>query len=164
MADYLNVNYIEAAPATSQIKSILQNKEMTIDERVEELYKLSQQLPYWNSHIITSNITIILIFVRRSPYLKYLIYWQILQCCIFIQYLLSIGVITMQHQIERTVLFSNGDSRHDILYSEAFLQLLVSVIKNRNRPMIIVLPRTLTLGLSSDEIKLVILWFTKINE
>jgi hypothetical protein len=163
MADHLNVHYIEAAPAT-QIKSILQNKEMTIDERVEELYELSQQLPYWNSHIVTSNITIILIFVRRSPYLKYLIYWQILQCCIFIQYLLSIGVITMQHQIERTVLFSNGDSRHDILYSEAFLQLLVSVIKNRNRPMIIVLPRTLTLGLSSDEIKLVILWFTKINE
>jgi hypothetical protein len=30
--------------------------------------------------------------------------------------------------------------------------------------MIIVLPRTLTLGLSADEIKLVILWFTKINE
>ena len=30
--------------------------------------------------------------------------------------------------------------------------------------MIIVLPRTLTLGLSADEIELVILWFTKINE
>jgi hypothetical protein len=107
MANHLNVNYIEAAPATSLIKSILQNNEKTIDERVEELYELSRQLPYWNSHIVTSNITIILIFVRRSPYLIYIIYWQILQCCILIQYLLSIGFIPMQHQIERTVLFSN---------------------------------------------------------
>ena len=164
MANHLNVNYIEAAPATSLIKSILQNNEKTIDERVEELYELSRQLPYWNSHFVTSNITIILIIVRRSPKLKYLIYWQILQCCILIQYLLSIGFIPMQHQIERTVLFSNGDSRHDILNSVAFLNVLVSVIKNRNRPMIIVLPRTLTLGLSADEIELVILWFTKINE
>jgi hypothetical protein len=77
MANHLNVNYIEAAPATSLIKSILQNNEKTIDERVEELYELSRQLPYWTSQIVTSNITIILIFVRRSPYLYYLIYWQI---------------------------------------------------------------------------------------
>ena len=102
--------------------------------------------------------------VRRSPYIIYLIYWQILQCCLFILYLLSIGDIPMQHHIERTVLFGNGDSRYDILYSEAFQQLLEIVIKNRNRPMTIVLPRTLTLGLSANEIEIVILLFTKINK
>jgi uncharacterized DUF497 family protein len=80
-----------------------------------------------------------------------------------ILYLLSIGDIPMQHLIERTVLFSNGDSRHDILYSEALQQLLDRVIKNRNRPMIVVLSRTLTLGLSASEIEIVILFFTKIN-
>jgi len=118
MADYLNVNYITSASSASRIMSIIQNNEMTIDERVEEIYKLSQQLPCWNSLIVTSNITIILIFVWRSPWLIYLIYWQILQCCLFIIYLLSIlGDIPMQHHIERTVLFGNGDSRYDILYS-----------------------------------------------
>jgi len=107
MADHLNVNYITSAPSASRIKSIIQNNEMTVDERVEEIYKLSQQLPCWNR-----------IMVRRSPYIIYLIYWQILQCCLFILYLLSIGDIPMQHHIERTVLFGNGDSRYDILYSE----------------------------------------------
>ena len=164
MADHLNVNYITSAPSASRIKSIIQNNEMTVDERVEEIYKLSQQLPCWNSHIVTSNIMIIIIMVRRSPYIIYLIYWQILQCCLFILYLLSIGDIPMQHHIERTVLFGNGDSRYDILYSEAFQQLLEIVIKNRNRPMTIVLPRTLTLGLSANEIEIVILLFTKINK
>jgi hypothetical protein len=153
MADHLNVNYITSAPSASRIKSIIQNNEMTVDERVEEIYKLSQQLPCWNR-----------IMVRRSPYIIYLIYWQILQCCLFILYLLSIGDIPMQHHIERTVLFGNGDSRYDILYSEAFQQLLEIVIKNRNRPMTIVLPRTLTLGLSANEIEIVILLFTKINK
>ena len=54
MADYLNVNYITSASSASRIMSIIQNNEMTIDERVEEIYKLSQQLPCWNSLIVTS--------------------------------------------------------------------------------------------------------------
>ena len=81
---------------------------------------------------------------------------------LFIHFIL---VIYLGHtNAERTVLFGNGDSRHDIQYSEAFQQLVTTVIIHKNQPMTLVMPRIITLGMDADNFEVVMLLLMTINE
>jgi len=83
-----------------------------LDERVEELYKLSQQLPCWDSDIVTSHIMIIIIMVRRSPSVRHLSYLLADSAMLFIHFILviywgSLGTVIVDMTFS-TLKHSNG--------------------------------------------------------
>ena len=159
--DVLNFTTFSTTPILD--KSIMQCNKLSNKEKAEKLFDKCKLLPCWDTDSATLDVMIIIIIVRRSPYIFYIVFWQILRCCLLILHLLNIGQIQMHHRIE-PVIFANSMSRRNVLYSEAFQQLVTTVIIHKNQPMTLVMPRIITLGMDADNFEVVMLLLMTINE
>jgi hypothetical protein len=93
-------------------QSIMQGEDLSNKQKAELLFDKVRGLPCWLTDSVMSDVMIIIIMVRKSPYIIYLVFWQIIRCCLLILHLLSIGRIRTLHRIE-PVIYANEISRED---------------------------------------------------
>jgi hypothetical protein len=144
-------------------RSIMQRVDLSNEQKAELLFEQVKGLPCWLTDSVTSDLMIIIIMVRRSPYIIYLVLWQIIRSCLLILHLVSIGRIRTLYRIE-SVIYANEISRKDELTSDAVDLLVKTVAIHKHEPMKIVIPRIITFGMDANGFEVLILLLKMMNK